>query len=138
MKTNQEKINLYNDKIEMISTNIEMLNKIKNDANAFVKVTSVISASAIPTASIVAYLSSVDVNKIALCALIASAGCVSGIYAGKKHIDSNNKEIDFKIHDSLRAIDVLTNKVIDLEQQDDNEIASTLIENRANILKRTM
>ena len=136
----QDKMDFYNDKIELFSTNIEMLSRTKIDENAFVKVSSVASAVIVPTAGIASYyLSNLDVNQIALYVMLATFGCASSITAVKKLIESKNKDIDFKISDNLREIDILSNKLSLLEQQKDDEISSVIVENSANILnKRTM
>ena len=131
MFNKEQKIELYNNKIEAISTHIEMLSKSKVDSSAFVKVSSIVSCGIIPTVSAaVNVLSDVDVNKLALYTILASVGVAGSIFAGKVAIDSNNQSINFKISDDLREIDRLTNLISMIEKANNEE--------ELNIIKRTM
>lgn len=138
MDSNKTKIDFYNDRIDDVSTDLEMLSKLKTDSSLFVKVSSIASVGVIPTVSAATYaLSNFSIAEVSVAAIIASCCAASGIYITKSCIDSKNKEIDFKIHDDLREIDRLSKKVAILENDSDNTIATTMVENRGKLYNRT-
>ncbi len=121
MINKQDEITRYEDNIKSLSTNIEMLGKVKNNGNDVIKVTNVLS-SAIPVASTaIAVLANKSVKEIAICAICSSVLAVGGAYVSKKSIESDNKEIDSKISDNLREINTLSIKKALLEQGMDDE-----------------
>ena len=122
MNDRQAAINNYDERIETLSTNIEMLSKRKEMSNDVIKVTNVIGGAAPVVSAAVAVIANRSVSEIAFSAIFASVLAVGGVYATKKRIESDNKEIDFKISDNLRDMDRLSNKKSLLEQGMDDEV----------------
>lgn len=122
MNDRQAAINNYDERIETLSTNIEMLSKRKEMSNDVIKVTNIIGGAAPVVSAAVAAIANRSVSEIAFSAIFASVLAVGGVYATKKRIESDNKEIDFKISDNLRDMDRLSNKKSLLEQGMDDEV----------------
>lgn len=122
MYDRQAVINNYDERIETLSTNIEMLSKRKEMSNDVIKVTNVIGGAAPVVSAAVAAIANRSVSEIAFSAIFASVLAVGGLYATKKRIESDNKEIDFKISDNLRDMDRLSNKKSLLEHEMDDEL----------------
>ena len=122
MNDRQAAINNYDERIETLSTNIEMLSKRKEMSNDVIKVTNVIGGAAPVVSAAVAAIANRSVSEIAFSAIFASVLAVGGVYATKKRIESDNKEIDFKISDNLRDMDRLSNRKSLLEQGMDDEV----------------
>lgn len=122
MYDRQAVINNCDERIETLSTNIEMLSKRKEMSNDVIKVTNVIGGAAPVVSAAVAAIANRSVSEIAFSAIFASVLAVGGVYATKKRIESDNKEIDFKISDNLRDMDRLSNRKSLLEQGMDDEV----------------
>ena len=134
MYDRQAVINNCDERIETLSTNIEMLSKRKEMSNDVIKVTNIIGGAAPVVSAAVAAIANRSVSEIAFSAIFASVLAVGGVYATKKRIESDNKEIDFKISDNLRDMDRLSNRKSLLEQGMDDEV----ILRRQKREKRTM
>ncbi len=139
----KERLDYYNQRIEVLSTDIEMQDKLRVDTNFFAKTGGVVSAIGVVTlASLLNNFTIMNNEQIAICSAVVACGSVLFVSAYKKKLENNNRELDIKISDDLREINVLSNKISLIEnqydEQNDNQIAQTLIENRARIFKKTM
>ena len=122
MYDRQAVIDNCDERIETLSTNIEMLSKRKEMSSDVIKVTNVIGGAAPVVSAAVVAIANRSVSEIAFSAIFASVLAVGGVYATKKRIESDNKEIDFKISDNLRDMDRLSNRKSLLEQGMDDEV----------------
>ncbi len=132
MYDRQTVINNCEERIESLSTNIEMLSKTKEISEDVIKVTKVIGGAAPVVSAAVAVIANRSISEIALSTILTSVIAAGGVYAAKKRIESDNKEIDFKISDNLRDMDALSNRKSLLEQgiEDEDVLRRTKREKR--------
>ena len=135
MNDKQQKINDCNEKIKSLETYNEILVNLKTDSKGFVKVSSVTSAGLVTIASLLAHYK-FGVDNVSSYAFGGSILSAIAIGAMKLKIDSENSQIGYKISDNLRKLSNLYDELNEIENQNDNDIAPTLIQNRARILKR--
>lgn len=141
-------IEFYNDKIDEISTHIEIMNNSKFDVENYIKVSAISSSIGLSGILIaINQLQGLDPNK-AMYYIIAGLGLeVLGIYALKNDLESRNKNYDMKISDDLREINNIENKITLIKKKiqyneeneskyNDDSISSMMVINRGKILER--